>query len=206
MLIVGLTGGIASGKTLASERFAALGVSVIDSDVLAREVVEPGSEGLAAVVEAFGREFLDATEALDRARLRQRIFNDDTARQRLEGILHPRIAALREERQEAARQAGEAYSISAVPLLIETGLDQQCDRVLVVDTPENMQIRRLQARDGSDEAEARAILGRQSPRWTRLQRADDVIDNSDDVPPDVGLEPQVRALDRKYRLLAMAST
>lgn len=203
MLIVGLTGGIASGKTLVSERFAALGVSVIDSDALAREVVEPGSEGLAAVVEAFGREFLDAAGALDRAGLRQRIFNDDEARQRLEGILHPRIAALRDERLEAARQAGQAYSINAVPLLIETGLDQQCDRVLVVDTPESMQVRRLQARDGSDEAEARAILARQSPRWTRLQRADDVIDNSDDVPPDIGLEPQVRALDRKYRLLAM---
>jgi dephospho-CoA kinase len=87
----------------------------------------------------------------------------------------------------------------------QTGLDRQCDRVLVVDTPESMQIRRLQARDGSDEAEARAILERQSSHWTRLQRADDVIDNSDEVPPDVGIEPQVRALDRKYRLLSSAT-
>ncbi len=205
MLIVGLTGGIASGKTLVSERFAALGTSVIDSDVLAREVVAPGSEGLAAVVEAFGRECLDGAGALDRARLRQRIFDDDEARRQLEGILHPRIAALRDQRLEAARQAGQAYSISAVPLLIETGLDQQCDRVLVVDTPESMQIRRLQGRDGSDEAEARAILGRQSSRSARLQRADDVIDNSDDVAPDVALGPQVHALDRKYRLLATAA-
>ncbi|MEF8834458.1 MAG: dephospho-CoA kinase [Halofilum sp. (in: g-proteobacteria)] len=202
MLIVGLTGGIASGKTLVSELFADLGVTVIDSDVLAREVVAPGSAGLATVVEAFGRECLDASGALDRTTLRQRIFSDDAARQQLEGILHPRIAALRDERLEAARQAGQAYSISAVPLLIETGLDRQCDRILVVDTPESMQIRRLQARDGSDESEARAILDRQSSRWTRLQRADDVIDNSDDVPPGIGLEPQVRALDRKYRLLS----
>lgn len=206
MLIVGLTGGIASGKTLVSELFADLGVTVIDSDVLAREVVAPGSEGLAAVVDAFGRECLDASGALDRASLRQRIFSDDDARAQLEGILHPRIAALRNERLEAARQAGQAYSISAIPLLIETGLDQQCNRVLVVDAPERMQIRRLQARDGSDEAEARAILGRQSSRWTRLQRADDVIDNSDDIPPEVGLEPQVRALDRKYRLLSTATS
>jgi dephospho-CoA kinase len=206
MLVVGLTGGIASGKTLVGELFAELGVTVIDSDVLAREVVAPGSDGLAAVVEAFGRECLDASGALDRASLRQRIFSDDEARQQLEGILHPRIAALRNERLEAARQAGQAYSISAVPLLIETGLDRECDRVLVVDTPESMQTRRLRARDGSDEAEARAILARQSSRWTRLQRADDVIDNSDDVPPQVALEPQVSALDRKYRLLSTATS
>lgn len=204
MLIIGLTGGIASGKTLVSERFAELGVTVIDSDVLAREVVAPGSEGLAAVVEAFGPECLDRSGVLDRARLRQRIFSDDAARQQLEGILHPRIAALRNQRLEAAREAGQAYSISAVPLLIETGLDQQCDRVLVVDTPECMQIRRLQARDGSDAGEARTILERQSPRWVRLQHAHDVIDNSDDVPPEIGIEPQVQALDRKYRLLAAA--
>lgn len=202
MLVIGLTGGIACGKTLVAERFAALGAAVIDADVLAREVVARGSEGLDAVIKAFGREYLDADGALDRARLRRRIFSDDGARRTLEGIVHPRIGALRAERLDALRQAGTPYCINAVPLLIETGLDAECDRVLVVDAPESVQIERLQRRDGSDAESARAILDRQSPRGTRLQRADDVIDNGDAVSPEIALDPQVRALDRKYRLLA----
>ena len=202
MLVIGLTGGIASGKSLVAERFAALGIPVIDSDALAREVVAPGSEGLEAVIAAFGRECLDAEGALDRARLRQRIFSDDDARRRLEGIVHPRIAASRHTRLETARQVGHPYSVSAIPLLVETGLTTECDRVLVVDAPEAVQVERLLQRDGGDAAEARAILERQSPRWARLQHADDVIDNGDAVPPRTSLDPQVRSLDRKYRRLA----
>lgn len=205
MLVIGLTGGIASGKTSVTDRFAALGVPVIDADVLAREVVAPGSEGLAAVIEAFGSDYLDASGGLDRARLRERIFSDEEARRQLESIVHPRIGTLRQQRLSEARRAGAPYCINAVPLLLETGLDAQCDRVLVVDAPEAVQIQRIQARDGGDAERARAILARQSERWQRLQRADDVIDNGDEVPADTALAPQVQALDRKYRRLAAQS-
>ncbi|MEX0606691.1 MAG: dephospho-CoA kinase [Halofilum sp. (in: g-proteobacteria)] len=202
MLIIGLTGGIASGKTSVTDRFAALGVPVIDSDILAREVVAPGSDGLAAVIDAFGSEYLDRDGALDRARLRQCIFSDDDARRQLEAIVHPRIGALRHQRLEEARRAGAPYCINSVPLLLETGLDTECDRVLVVDAPEAVQIERIQARDGVDADSARAILARQSGREARLQRADDVIDNGEPVSAETSLTPQVRALDRKYRRLA----
>ncbi len=205
MLIIGLTGGIASGKTSVTDRFAALGAPVIDADVLAREVVAPGSDGLAAVVEAFGSDYLNADGALDRTRLRQRVFRDDAARRRLEAIVHPRVGMLRQQRVDEARGAGAPYCINAVPLLLETGLDAECDRVLVVDAPEAVQIQRIQARDGGDAASARAIIERQTERWTRLQRADDVIDNGDDASPETALTPQVRALDRKYRRLAAAT-
>lgn len=202
MLVIGLTGGIASGKSLAGRCFEALGVAVIDADVLAREVVEPGSDGLEAVIEAFGDGMLTADGTLDRAALRRRIFDDDDARQRLEAILHPRIRALMDARVEARRTTGDPYCVTVVPLLIETGRDACCDRVLVVDAPEPVQIARLQARDGTDASAARAMLARQSPRAARIARADDVIANGDAVPPDIGMRCQVAALDRKYRALA----
>lgn len=205
MLVIGLTGGIASGKSLAARYFEALGVVVIDADVLAREVVVPGSGGLEAVIEAFGNEVLAADGTLERAALRRRIFDDDEARERLEGILHPRIRALMDARVEARRSAGDPYCITVVPLLVETGRAAHCDRVLVVDAPESVQIARLQARDGTDASAARAMLARQSSRARRLACADDVIVNGDAVAPDIGMRCQVAALDRKYRTLAAAS-
>lgn len=205
MLVIGLTGGVASGKTLAGHYFEALGVAVIDADALAREVVVPGSDGLEAVIEGFGNEVLAADGTLDRAALRRRIFDDDAARERLEAILHPRIRALMDARVEARRGTGDPYCVTVVPLLVEKGRDAHCDRVLVVDAPEPVQIARLQARDGTDASAARAMLARQSPRARRLARADDIIANGDMVPPDIGMRCQVTALDRKYRALAAVS-
>lgn len=202
MLVVGLTGGIASGKSLVGGYFADVGAATVDADALAREVVAPGSEGLAAVIEAFGDGVLAADGTLDRAALRRRIFDDDEARQRLEGILHPRIRTLMEARVEARRATGDAYCVAIVPLLVETGQDARYDRVLVVDAPEPVQIARLQARDGTDAETARAMLARQASRASRLACADDVIANGDAVPPATGVRCQVAALDRKYRALA----
>lgn len=202
MLVVGLTGGIASGKTLAARYFEALGVATVDADALAREVVVPGSDGLAAVIEAFGDGVLAANGTLDRAALRRRIFDDDDARQRLEGVLHPRIRALMDARVEERRGAGDPYCVTVVPLLVEKGLEARCDRVLVVDAPEPVQIARLCARDGTDAGTARAMLAGQCSRARRIARADDIIANGDAVPPDTGVRCQVAALDRKYRALA----
>lgn len=202
MLVVGLTGGIASGKSLVGQYFAALGVATVDADTLAREVVAPGSEGLAAVADAFGADVLTADGTLDRAALRRRIFDDDAARERLEGILHPRIRTLMDARIEARRGAGDAYCVAIVPLLVETGRDARYDRVLVVDAPEAVQIARLRARDGTEADAARAMLARQAARSERLAHADDVIANGDAVAPDTGVRCQVAALDRKYRALA----
>lgn len=191
--VVALTGGIASGKTAVSDRFAALGVPVVDTDTIAREVVAPGTSGLAAVVAEFGPEILDADGGLDRAALRRRIFSDPAARRRLESILHPRIAAEARRRIDAAEGP---YAVLVVPLLVESGLFADADRVLVVDVPESMQVERLLDRDGMDADAARAALDAQAPRSRRLAAADDVIDNSGSLQ---ALDDQVRALDRAYR-------
>lgn len=205
MLTVGLTGGIASGKTLVSEQFAALGVPIVDADVAAREVVVPGSEGLRAVVEAFGPAVTAPDGSLDRAALRRRIFDDEAARRALEEILHPRIRTRMHAALSRLRDAGHAYCVEAVPLLVETSQYAHCDRVLVVDAPEAIQVQRLLRRDGGTTAQARAILTRQAPRWDRIRLADDVIANGDDVAPAIALGCQIAGLDRKYRLLAAVS-
>ena len=202
MLDVCLTGGIAAGKSLVAERFRALGVPVADSDAVAREVVEPGSEGLARVVSEFGADVLDADGRLDRPALRRRIFDDDEARRRLESILHPLIGERIERQLGEWAGAGHAYALRAVPLLLETGMHRSCTRVLVVDAPPSVQIRRLVQRDGESEASARAMLERQASRWERLAVAADVIDNGDDIDPDTGIGPQVLALHRKLTALA----
>jgi dephospho-CoA kinase len=198
-LRIGLTGGIASGKTLVSRQFAALGVPVIDTDELAREVVAPGSEGLAAVRERFGDDVLAADGSLDRRALRARVFADPQARRDLEGITHPRIRALVEARAAAA---GGPYQIIVIPLLVESGRRTTVDRVLVVDCPESLQLERLLARDGGSREQAEAILAAQASRAQRLAVADDVIVNTGE-PQAVAAE--VAALHQRYLALSAAT-
>lgn len=193
---VALTGGIASGKSTVAEMFRELGVPIIDTDVIAREVVRPGEPALQAIHEAFGATVLNEDGTMNRAAMRQIVFADDVARARLEAILHPRI------QQETLRQsevAGGDYQVIVVPLLVESPLRGQVDRVLVVDCDEETQIRRLLARDAETEAQARRMLAAQSSREQRLQIADDVI------PNDAGLDAtaaRVSALHDTYRALA----
>lgn len=206
MLRVCLTGGIACGKSLVTDRFGALGVPVADSDVAARAVVEPGSEGLAQVVEAFGRGVLDADGRLDRRAMRRRIFADDDARARLERILHPLISAQVARWLGDWADRGEPYALQAVPLLVEKGLHRDCTRVLVVDAPPAVQVQRLVRRDGCSEQEAHSILARQASRWQRLTVATEVIDNGDAVAPEIAVAPQVLCLHRKFRALAAGAS
>jgi dephospho-CoA kinase len=197
-LCIGLTGGIASGKTLVSRQFAALGVPVIDTDELAREVVAPGSEGLAAVVARFGAGVLAGDGSLDRRALRAHVFADPQARRDLEGITHPRIRALVEARAAAA---GGAYQVIVIPLLVESGRRTTVDRVLVVDCPESLQLERLLAAAAVACEQAEAILAAQASRAQRLAAADDVIVNTG-APDAVAAE--VAALHQRY--LALSAT
>ncbi len=194
--IVGLTGGIASGKTTVADCFADLGAPVIDADAVAREVVLPGQPALDQLVEAFGEGILAADEQLDRSRLREVVFDNPGKRKQLESILHPAIGAMMQERMAAAR--GD-YIIQMVPLLVETGGHQRVDRVLVIDTPEEVQVARVTARDGVDAAQARAILEAQADREKRLAHAHDVILNDGDP---AHIHAWVKQLDRAYREMA----
>lgn len=200
MLRVALTGGIASGKSAAAAAFRALGVPVIDADTVARDFVAPGSPGLKALTDEFGEELLTASGQLDRDDLRERIFRDAAARERVNRILHPLILA-EVERQLAALQAErqKPYAVVEIPLLAEARLAGRFDRVVVVDVPEAMQVARLKARDGSDANEARAALSAQASRQERLNVATDVLDNSGDLD---ALARQVR--DLHERLTASA--
>jgi dephospho-CoA kinase len=196
MLRVGLTGGIASGKSTVADLFAARGAAVLDTDVIAREVVEPGSHALAALVNALGGGILDAEGRLDRAFLRDRLFADAFVRREVEGILHPAIFA---ELERQSQTAGGPYQVFVIPLLVEAKLQHVVDRVLVVDCPEDVQVRRLMARDGGSRDDAARILASQATREARLAAADDVIDNGGET---ADLPAQVDRLDRKYRRLA----
>jgi dephospho-CoA kinase len=189
---VGLTGGIASGKTTVARLFQALGVPVIDTDVLAREVVGPGQPLLAKLAERFGAQVLAADGSLDRAALRRIAFTDDTARADLEALTHPAILAAMEQRSQAA---GGPYQLLVIPLLVEKNLIGQVDRVLLVDCAEDLQIRRLQARDGSTLDQARDILKAQASRAARLQAAHDVIDNDGKLE---SLRDRVATLHSQY--------
>lgn len=191
--VVVLTGGVASGKTAVSDQLADLDVPIIDTDVIAREVVKPGHPGLARIVETFGRDVLDGNGALDRRKLRREIFSDEKKRRRLEGILHPLIEA--RTREEITAAAGHPYVVVVVPLLVETGLFDDADAVVVVDVPEKVQIERLMARDGMTAEQARAMLEAQAGREERLAAADFVIDNSGS--PDL----RRSEVERLHRLL-----
>ena len=214
---VGLTGGIASGKSRAAEVFAQLGVPVIDSDVIAREVVAPGSAGLDAIRSRFGDGVLLPDGSLDRRALRERVFADPTARRDLEAITHP---AIRQKMAEDSARAGGPYQVHVIPLLTEgvrkaaavaaaagdaapAGRPRGLDRILVIDCPEQMQVARVMARDRVDEAGARAVLAAQASRAERLALADDVILN--DRGPEA-LEEAVRTLHQRYLANAAATT
>lgn len=196
MLVIGLTGGIASGKSAAADRFAAHGVPVIDTDLLAREVVEPGTRGLEAVRRAFGDAVIGPDGALDRRRLRERIFADEEARTRLNAIIHPLIGELIRQRLAALTAP---YAILVVPLLVEGGLSRQVDRILVIDVAEDTQIHRVMARDAVSREQAAAVLRAQASRDERLGRADDVITNDGSME---ALNAAVDTLHERYLALA----
>lgn len=193
---VALTGGIASGKTAVSDMFAELGVAVIDADVIAREVVDKGSEALHAIVEHFGEQILTDSGALDRQKLRTKVFSNEQERLWLNNLLHPLIRAEMKRRQDVA---DSVYSISVIPLLFESGQYKDYDRVLVVDCPEAVQLERLMMRDQSTKEQAQAILDKQASRQQRLSIADDVIVNDSDLH---SLKQSVITLDNQYRQLA----
>jgi dephospho-CoA kinase len=196
---IGLTGGIASGKTAVATAFESLGIVVADADVAAREAVAVGSAGLSEIVAAFGQDVLDANGALDRAAMRKRVFGDDAARKRLEAIVHPRV---RETLARQCTQATSAYAIAAIPLLAEVdgrNAYPWLQRILVVDVPVDVQRERLTRRDGIDAVLADRMIAAQATREQRLAIADDVIVNTGSLQD---LQGHVAALDARYRALA----
>lgn len=192
MLRVALTGGIASGKSTVANVFRKLGVPVIDLDQVARDVVTPGSTGLKQLQNCFGEEILDDNGALRREHLRKRIFSDAGTRRKVNNILHPLILAETEKQLDELRAP---YAIVEIPLLAETELARQYQRVLLVDLPEDLQVERLVKRDGLTETDARAALGAQATRNERLALATDVILNTGS--PET-LESQVKTLHNQY--------
>ena len=199
-LIIGLTGGIASGKSAATAAFAARGIAIADADLAARDAVARGSAGLAEIVDTFGAGALAADGQLDRAAMRRRVFEDPDARARLEAIIHPRVRlALR----AACEAATSPYAVAAIPLLAEGGRDAYpwLHRVLVIDVPPDVQMARLLARDGIDERLAARMVAAQASRAARLAIADDVLVNDGTLD---ALDQGIEALDRRYRALAQA--
>ena len=195
--VVGLTGGIGSGKSAATDCFAAHGIGVVDTDAIAHELTAADGAAMPALRAEFGREVAAADGALDRSRMRRLAFADPAVRWRLEGILHPMIRELAGER---CRTAVSSYVILAVPLLVESGTyRQRCDRVVVVDCPESLQISRVMARNGLGETEVCAILATQASRDQRLAAADDVLANDGDLAT---LRVQIADLHQRYLRLA----
>lgn len=200
-LALGLTGGIASGKSLVGEYFRQHGVTVIDADQVSREVVEPGSEGLDALVEHFGQDILSPEGTMDRRQMRERVFADPEAREELEGILHPLIRRrLLELRDDALKRDGEnGYCILMIPLLVKFGWVDLVDRLLVVDCSEQTQLSRLVARDYLDETLARRMLAAQETRQQRLDAATDIVVNEGHADD---LQLPVDSLHESYKRLA----
>jgi dephospho-CoA kinase len=198
-LRIGLTGGIASGKSTVAQRFLDLGVPVIDADEAARAVVAPGTPGLVAVIGRFGPSVVAKNGDLDRRALRDLIFSDAGSRRDLEAILHPLIRADMEQRAE---RATGPYIVMSIPLLVEGGSRDRVDRILVVDVDDAVQLQRLMARDGSSLAQAQAILASQASRSARLAAADDVLLNAGTV---TDLRQAVDRLNEKYLRLRQPS-
>ncbi|WP_341504169.1 dephospho-CoA kinase [Gallaecimonas sp. GXIMD4217] len=196
MFVVGLTGGIGSGKSTVANAFHELGIELVDADVVARQVVEPGTSALAAIAAHFGNAVLQADGSLDRKALREIVFADDKQRLWLNDLLHPLI---RQEMQRQLQAAPSPYVLFVVPLLFENGLDGLCDRTLVIDVPQEVQLQRVLARDDTNPETVKGILHSQMDRAERLARADDVLDNSGQPEK---LKAQVQQLHQSY--LAMA--
>jgi dephospho-CoA kinase len=198
-LVVAVTGGVAAGKSALTRRFESRGVPVVDADLVARELVQPGEPALAEIGRRFGAEVLAADGSLDRAALRARVFADPAERAALEAILHPRV---REALRERALRADAPYVLLAIPLLVESGRYDWVDRVLVVDAPVELQISRVMGRDRIDRQAAERMLAAQASRAARLAVADDVVLNDG---PEVDLDAAVARLDARYRLMAQRS-
>jgi dephospho-CoA kinase len=193
LLRIGLTGGIGCGKTTVANMFAALGASVVDTDLIAHSMTVPGGPAMPAIRAEFGERFLTAAGALDRAAMRALVFSDPAAKLRLEAILHPLIRAAADAEADAA---SGAYVIYVVPLLVESGNWRgRVERVLAIDCPEAMQVARVMARNGLQEEQVKAIMAAQVSRQDRVAAADDVITNDDGI---AALTPQVEALHEKY--------
>jgi dephospho-CoA kinase len=196
MLIIGLTGGIGSGKTTVCNYFSALGTPIIDADVAAREVVQPGQSGLTQITELFGQAVLASDGSLNRSKLRDQVFSDQTARNKLEAILHPLI---RQRMDEKLSTLNAPYAILAIPLLLESGRREGIDRILVIDAEEAQQTARASQRDDQNEAQIRAIIAAQCSRKERLTAADDIIYNTGDLEQ---LHSQVTDMHNLYLRLA----
>jgi dephospho-CoA kinase len=195
--VVGITGGIGSGKTTVTDLFAKYAIEVIDADVIAREVVEPGTPALKAIINKFGQSVLDESDSLDRAKLRSLVFNDIEVKNWLNQLLHP---AIRRQMLLQTQQAKSDYCLLSVPLLVENKLNEQVDRVVIVDVDEPTQLQRTLLRDKTNEKQIRAIMSAQATRQQRLEVADDVIDNNGGTD---ALFKQVIQLHQYYLQLAM---
>ncbi|MFM5509558.1 dephospho-CoA kinase [Aeromonas rivipollensis] len=198
MYVVAITGGIGSGKTTVANQFAALGIEVVDADLIARDVVAPGTPALAAITNHFGPEILTEQGLLDRRALRERIFSDPAAKSWLNALLHPII---RSEMLRQCAAASSPYCLLVVPLLVENRLTELADRVLVIDVDEATQIERTCRRDGVSREQAQAILASQASRSERLAMADDVLDNQSGTTETI--QERILALHETY--LAFAS-
>ena len=193
--VIGLTGGIGSGKTTVANLFAAQGIELVDADIVAREVVEPNSDGLRQLIEHFGKDILLDNGELNRAALRERIFNNPTEREWVNQCLHPKI---RTRMLQLIKSSPSEYTVLVVPLLFENGLDSLVNRTLVVDIPVELQVERTLSRDGVSEQQIRHIIGSQMSREDKLAKADDVISNHGEIKH---LEQAVLALHDKYLTL-----
>lgn len=198
--VVGITGGIGSGKSAVSDRFSNLGIKIVDADIASRVVVEPGQPALEKIAEHFGAELITAEGALDRTALRHKVFADDAERDWLQKLLHPLINAYI---SEELANAQSPYAMLAHPILIETGQNAICDRVLVVDVPESLQIERTMSRDDNSEEQVRNIMAAQAKREDRLAAADDVIVNDQDL---AHLDREVARLHEDYLAAARSKT
>ncbi len=196
--IIGVTGGIGSGKTAVSDRFAERGITVVDADIASRAVVEPGRTALSAIAEHFGDEVISPNGSLDRALLRQKVFADEAERKWLERLTHPLI---RDEIINGLEQATSPYALLVSPLLVESGQSELTQRILVIDVDEAVQLKRTMARDDNPEAQVKAIMAAQASRETRLDYADDVIHNSGSLDD---LNQQIEQLHQQYLQLANA--
>lgn len=191
--VIGLTGGIGSGKTTVANGFAELGITLVDADLIAREVVEPGQPALNKIADHFGTDCLDDKQRLNRSHLRQLVFADNEARQWLENLLHPLI---RQEIIQQLKMASSPYTLLVSPLLLETDQHSLVEQIIVVDVPESVQIERTRSRDNNSSEQVQAIIDAQIPRQQRLAKADFIIDNNVSLEQ---LQEQISQLDQQLR-------